>query len=155
MAAADRDEHQSRVGALHERRLEGLQQRLVGPAPDLVAEHQAVWSARALVPSGTTRSKPPRSVRSAKCRTVTSSRSAGFSAAARMIWNAMLPSSRLAVVPDAGAVLHEHPHPSHARSQDTQPQRWLRAHDENASESGSYSTGDDYRAALARRDIDR
>jgi hypothetical protein len=45
------------------------------------------------------------------------------------------------------------PHPSHARSQDTQPQRRLRAHDENASGSGSYCTGDDYRAALARRDI--
>jgi hypothetical protein len=67
----------------------------------------------------------------------------------------MLACSRLAIVRDAGAVLHEHAASSHARSQDTQPQRRLRAHDENASESGSYCPGDDYRAALARRDIDK
>jgi hypothetical protein len=67
----------------------------------------------------------------------------------------MLACSRLAIVADAGAVLHEHAASFHARSQDTQSQRRLRAHDENASESGSYSTTEDYRGGLARRDIDK
>jgi hypothetical protein len=94
-------------------------------------------------------------VRSCRWRMVTSSRSAGCSATVRMIWNAMLACSRLAIVPEAGAVLHEHAASSHARSQDTQPRRRLRAHDEIASESGSCSTTEDCRAELARRDIDK